>query len=199
MFYYLDGKVTILEQNTAVVDVHGIGFLCNVSLNTMSYLETNKAVRLYTYCHIKEDGFDIFGFHDLIEKRSFEMLLGVSGVGPKAALAILSAVTPEGLALAVLNGDEKAITAAQGVGKKIAQRIILELKDKISKESAAMTVSGKSAAVPLPAAGTKYSDASAALTVLGFTPNEASAILRTIDVEALSLEDIIKQALKQSN
>jgi len=198
MFYYLEGKVTVLEQNTAVIDCHGIGFLCCVSLNTMSHLELGQQVRLYTYCNIKEDGFDIYGFHDQTEKRSFEMLLGVSGVGPKAAISILSVATPEGLALAVLNGDEKIITAAQGVGKKIAQRIILELKDKISKESAALSAVGKTRITPLPAAGGKYNDASAALNVLGFSAAEISAILSTIDVNALSLEDIIKEALKLS-
>ncbi|MBR6207338.1 MAG: Holliday junction branch migration protein RuvA [Oscillospiraceae bacterium] len=198
MFYYLKGKITVIEQNLAVVDCGGIGFQCVVSMNTLSHLELGQDVTLYTYCNIREDGVDVFGFYELSEKRSFEMLLGVSGVGPKAAISILSSVTPEGLALAVLNHDEKMITAAQGVGKKIAQRIILELQDKISKESAALSAAGKPSGVPASAGSTKYSDASAALSVLGFTPAEASALLRSIDVEGLSLEEIIKEALKLS-
>ena len=198
MFYYLKGKVTVIEQNLAVIECGGIGFQCIVTMNTLSRLERGKEVTLYTYCNVREDGFDIFGFHELSEKRSFEMLLGVSGVGPKAAVSILSAVTPEGLALAVLNHDEKMITSAQGVGKKIAQRIILELQDKISKESAALTASGSAPSVPAAASGSKYSDAAAALSVLGFTPGEASALLRRIDVDALTVEEIIKEALKLS-
>lgn len=197
MFYYLEGKLVILEQNTAVIDCHGIAFACTVSLNTMSRLETGSTVRLYTYYNVREDGVDLFGFYDLNEKRSFEMLLGVSGVGPKAAVSILSAVSPEGLALAVLNEDEKAITAAQGVGKKIAQRIILELRDKISKESVSFS-GAKPAAVPGASAGTKASDAAAALVVLGFTQTEANAILRTMDLDAMTLEEIVKEALKRS-
>ena len=153
MFYYLKGKITVIEQNLAVVDCGGIGFQCVVSMNTLSHLELGQDVTLYTYCNIREDGVDVFGFYELSEKRSFEMLLGVSGVGPKAAISILSSVTPEGLALAVLNHDEKMITAAQGVGKKIAQRIILELQDKISKESAALSAAGKPSGVPASAGG----------------------------------------------
>ncbi len=199
MFYYLKGKITVIEQNTAVVDCNGVGFLCSVSLNTLSHLELGQDVTLYTYCNIREDGFDIFGFHDLSEKRSFEMLLGVSGVGPKAAISILSAVTPEGLALAVLNHDEKMITAAQGVGKKIAQRIILELQDKISKDAAVLSSAGRTPAASASSPGaSKHNDAAAALSVLGFTPSEVSSLLRSIDVDSLSLEEIIKEALKRS-
>ena len=198
MFYYLNGKVTVMEQNLAVIDMGGVGYACSVSLNTMSYLEVGKDAKLYTYCHIKEDAFDIFGFHSLNEKRSFELLLSVSGVGPKAALSILSSTTPEGLALAILNGDEKVITVAQGIGKKIAQRVILELKDKISKESAEVAAAGVIPTVPTGTSAAKHSEASAALAVLGFTPGEAAAVLRTIDVENLSIEDIIREALAKS-
>ena len=198
MFYYLKGKVTVIDQNLAVVECGGIGFQCIVSLNTLSHLEPGQDVTLYTYCNVREDGFDIFGFYELSEKRSFEMLLGVSGVGPKAAVSILSAVTPEGLALAVLNHDEKMITAAQGVGKKIAQRIILELQDKISKDAAVLSSAGRTAPASAAPGSSKHNDAAAALSVLGFTPSEVSALLRTIDVESLSLEEIIKEALKRS-
>lgn len=198
MFYYLSGKVTVLEQNLAVIDVGGVGYACAVSLNTMSYLEIGKEAKLYTYCNIKEDAFDIYGFYSINEKRSFELLVSVSGVGPKAALSILSSTTPEGLALAIVNGDEKAITVAQGIGKRIAQRVILELKDKISKEAAEISAAGVIPTVSAGASASKHSEASAALAVLGFTPNEAAAVLRTIDVDNLSIEDIIREALAKS-
>lgn len=196
MFYYLDGTVTIIEKNLAVIDVGGVGYGCCVSTNTVSHLEIGKKCRLYTYCNVKEDAFDIYGFYSQHEKRSFEMLISVSGVGPKAAVSILSVTTPEGLALAVINGDVKAITAASGVGKRIAERIILELKDKISKEAGEL--GGAEVSPVVQAGSSKYSEASAALGVLGFTPAEAGAVLKKIDVESLSVEDIIRQALKNS-
>lgn len=198
MFYYLEGTVTILDQNLAVVDTGGVGYAVNVSLNTMSHLEIGKKARLYTYCNIKEDAFDIYGFYDISEKRSFEMLLSVSGVGPKAAIAIMSSATPEGLALAIIEGNEKVITAAPGVGKRIAQRIILELKDKVSKDSAALSASGVIPQTVPGAQNAKQQEAAAALSVLGFTPQEAGAVLRSIDVENLSVEDIIREALKRT-
>ena len=196
VFYYLDGTVTIIEKNLAVVDVGGVGYGCCASLNTLSHLETGKKCRLYTYCNVKEDAFDIYGFYTQHEKRSFEMLLSVSGVGPKAAISILSVTTPEGLALAIVNGDVKTITAASGVGKRIAERIILELKDKISKEAA--DISGTASALVISTGSSKYSEAAAALGVLGFTPAEVGAVLKKIDIDSLSVEDIIRQALKSS-
>ena len=198
MFYYLDGTVAILERNLAVMDVGGVGYGCAVSINTMSRLETGKKCRLYTYCNIKEDAFDIYGFYEQKEKRSFEMLLSVSGVGPKAAISILSVTTPEGLALAIMNNDAKVITAAAGVGKRIAERIILELKDKISKETSDIVNSDFVPVIPVGGTSAKQSEAAAALAVLGFTPAEANAVMKHIDVENLSVEDIIKEALKRS-
>ena len=121
-------------MNLAVIDCNGVGYAVNTTTNTLSRLKLNDRAKLYISECIKEDSFDLYGFATLSEKRCFEMLLGVSGIGPKAAQAILCAATPEGLALAIMNGDDKAITAAQGVGKKIAQRVILELKDKVSQE-----------------------------------------------------------------
>lgn len=199
MFYYLNGIVTVLEPNVAVIDVGGVGYKCYVTLHTIGRLELNKPAKLYTYCHIKEDAFDIFGFHDLSEKRSFEMLLTVSGVGPKAALAILSTVTPEDLAMAILSGDERALTAAPGVGKRIAQRIILELKDKTSKEAEVLSKSGfGKGTTGISTVGGKSADAAAALSVLGYSQSEISAAMRKVDVEALTVEEIIKQVLKNT-
>jgi len=198
MFYYLEGIVSVLEPGFAVIDIGGAGYLCYTTTNTMSYLETGKKARLYTFCNVKEDAFDLYGFHDKNEKRSFEMLLSVSGVGPKAALSILSSVTPEQFAMAVISENEKAFTSAPGIGKRIAQRIILELKDKISKESGGMKTAG--GVIPggnsLP--GNKLSDATSALTVLGYTTAEITNALRQIDVEQLTVEEIIRAVLKAS-
>jgi len=199
MFYYLEGTVTIIGQNLAVIDTGGAGYACMTTMNTLSRLETNKKARLYTYCNIKEDAFDIYGFFDLSEKRCFELLLGVSGVGPKAALSILSSATPESLALAIIGDDEASLTIAPGVGKKLAQRIILELKDKVSKETAALKTSGY---VPPRGdsgqQGSKQRDAAAALAVLGYSQGEISAAMRKVDTSELSVEEIIREVLKRS-
>ena len=134
MFYHLNGIVTDIDINLAVIDCSGVGYAVNTTTNTLSRLKIGDKSKVYISECIKEDSFELYGFATVSEKRCFEMLLTVSGIGPKAALAILCAVTPEGLALAIMNGDDKAITAAQGVGKKIAQRVILELKDKVAKQ-----------------------------------------------------------------
>jgi Holliday junction DNA helicase RuvA len=197
MFYYIEGVVAIIEPGLAVLDTGGVGYACYTTANTLSYLEIGQKARLYTYCNIKEDAFDIYGFYDIGEKRCFEMLISVSGVGPKAALSILSASTPEKLALAIVNDDEKALTIAPGIGKRIAQRVILELKDKVSKESAlikSVGISGVPGGTPV----AKESDAAAALAVLGYTPGEIAAAMRSIDTEAMSVEDIIKAVLKNT-
>ena len=198
MFYYLEGKISITAPNIAVVDVGGVGFGCYVTTNTLSRLEDGKTARLYTYCYIKEDSFDIFGFYDTNEKRCFEMLISVSGVGPKAALSILSVTTPDQLALAIITDNEKALTSASGIGKRIAQRIILELKDKIAKEN--KTISSGSAGLPIDL-GTPagvISEAMAALAVLGFSQQEISSLLKTIDTDNMTVEEIVKAALKSS-
>jgi len=198
MFYYIEGTVSVIAQNLAVIDAGGVGYACLTTTATLSRLETNKKARLYTYCYIKEDAFDIFGFYDLSEKRCFELLIGVSGVGPKAALSILSACSPESLALAVIGEDEVMLTRAQGIGKKLAQRVILELKDKVSKES----VSLKSSDYVPPrdtadGAAVKLKDVAAALAVLGFSQGEISAALRDVDVGAYSVEEIIREVLRK--
>ena len=135
MFHYLNGVAAELLPNLAVIDCGGVGFEVNTSAYTLSQLKIGEKAKLYTYVYIREDTFEIYGFSGQSEKRCFEMLLGVSGVGPKAALSILSSNTPEGLVMSIVTGNEKAIMAAPGVGKKIAQRVILELKDKLAKET----------------------------------------------------------------
>lgn len=198
MFYYIEGAVAHLDRGTAVVDAGGVGFLLNVSAHTLAKLELGKKARLYTYFSVREDAFDLFGFSELAEKRSFELLIAVSGVGPKAALSILSTVTPDDLALAVLSEDEKTLTRAPGVGKRIAQRIVLELKDKIAKESLSLPAqSGPPAAPVLPGSGKALAEATAALTVLGYSQQEITLALRGIQTEGMTTEELIRTVLKQ--
>ncbi len=194
MFYYIEGTVALLEPNFAVLDCGGVGYALNASRNTVSHLQTGKKAKLYTYLLVKEEIFELYGFSSIAEKRCFEMLLSVSGVGPKAALSVLSTNTPEGVAMAILSDNEKALTAAQGVGKRIAQRVILELKDKLRKESQALEMPALTAAAGMSA---KRTDAASALAVLGYSPSEISAALKGVDTEHMALEDIIRAALKQ--
>ena len=197
MFYHLNGIVSDIDLNLAVIDCNGVGYAVNTTTNTLSRLKLNDKAKLYISECIKEHSFDLYGFATLGEKRCFEMLLGVSGIGPKAAQAILCATTPEGLALAIMNGDDKAITAAQGVGKKIAQRVILELKDKVSKEMGGSSMSEMPAVMTQTASGSKSkSDAIAALMVLGYGTAEINAALRGMDIGAMETEQIVKAALK---
>lgn len=199
MFYYLEGTVSVIEEGIAVIDVGGAGYLVNVSLNTLSKLEMGKRARLYTHVIVREDAFDIYGFSEMAEKRSFELLIGVSGVGPKAAQSILSSVTPEGLAMAVISENEKALTAAPGIGKRIAQRVILELKDKLSKESIGMPTGPDKGFVPQnQPVGRTLGDAVAALTVLGYSQQEITAALKGANTDSMTTEDIIKFVLKSS-
>ena len=199
MFYYIEGTVAVISLNLAVVDVCGAGYACMTTANTLSHLEIGKKAKLYTYCYIKEDAFDIYGFFDLNEKRCFELLIGVSGVGPKAALSILSSSTPESLALAIVNSDETALTIAPGIGKKIAQRVILELKDKVSRELGGISGAGY---VPMSDAsgqsGTKQRDVASALAVLGYSQGEISAAMRNIDADSMSVEEIVREILRNS-
>lgn len=198
MFYYLNGTVAEIAAGLAVIDCGGVGYACATTNYTLSQLKKGERARLYTYLHVREDIFELYGFASQQELNSFKMLIGVSGVGPKAALAILSATTPQNLALSIVTEDEKALTAAQGIGKKIAQRIILELKDKLAKEQSSFTVpSGGSGAASKPLGGSKSGEAAAALAVLGYGSQEISTALKGIDMDALPLEEIIRQALKK--
>ena len=198
MFHYISGVAAELLPNLAVIDCNGVGFEVNTSAYTLSQLKTGEKARLYTYVYIREDTFEIYGFSGKSEKRCFEMLLGVSGVGPKAALSILSSNTPEGLVMSIVTGNEKAIMAAPGVGKKIAQRVILELKDKLAKETQSVSFADTAAfTAPVAGGNSKLSDASAALTVLGYSASEISAALKGIEPEELTTEQIVKTALKR--
>lgn len=193
MFYHLAGTVSDLDINLAVVDCGGVGYAVNTTVNTLSKIKLNEKAKLYISEYIKEDSFELYGFATLSEKRCFDMLLTVSGIGPKAAQAILSAATPEGLAIAIMNGDEKAITVAQGVGKKIAQRVILELKDKVSKEMGSSSV--ELPVIHSPADGDSRNEAVAALMVLGYSTPEINSALKGMDISGMSTEQIVKIAL----
>ena len=196
MFYYLNGVVAEMEANLAVIDCGGVGYACATTNYTLSQLKKGERAKLYTYMNVREDAVELFGFARQSELHSFKLLLGVSGVGPKAALSILSANTPANLAMAVVMGDEKALTAAPGIGKKIAQRIILELKDKLAKEQSSF--SGDTGAIlPVAVPDDKTREAGAALAVLGYSASEVAAALKGIDMDALPLEEIIRQALKR--
>lgn len=196
MFNYINGTVSEVEPNFAVIECAGVGFGVNVSLCTLGDLKLGERAKLYLYESIREDAFDLFGFSTKAEKRCFELLVGVSGVGPKAAMAILSTTTPDGLVAAILNGNEKAITAAPGVGKKLAQRVLLELKDKIGNVDG-VELSG--AGLPAPAlsgADKNLSDATAGLMVLGYTQMEINTALRGVDTNEMTSEEIIKAVLR---
>ena len=194
MFYYLTGKIALLDANLAVVDCGGVGYACHTTNYTLSKLRVGQEQRLYTYCNIREDAFDIFGFSSREELRCFELLLGVTGVGPTAALAILSVVSPDGFTLAIMTEDARTITMAQGVGKKLAQRIILELKDKLGAEMPSAETGG--ASLSQEAQGGKVSLASAALAELGYSQQDIAAALKGVQVDALSVEEIVRQALR---
>ena len=197
MFYYLNGTVTRVEPYLAVIDCGGVGYACRTTNYTVSKHSVGKAAKLYTHLYVREEIFELYGFSSESELGCFRMLIGVSGVGPKAALAILSSNSPEGLAMAIVSDNEKALTSAPGIGKKIAQRIILELKDKLAKGQLTMgggeTFAGGVTIIP----ENKASEASAALAVLGYSQSEIAVALKGIDLDGMSLESVIKQALKK--
>ena len=198
MFYYLSGTVTHIEPYLAVIDCGGVGYACRTTSYTLSALKKGDKGKLFTHLNVREDAMELYGFATQEELNLFQQLISVSGVGPKAALSILSASTPANLALSIITGDEKALTCAQGIGKKIAQRIILELKDKMARETAAgLDFSGGKGA-PAPALfSSKASEAAAALAVLGYSTQEVQTALKGVDVENLPLEEIIRQSLKK--
>ena len=197
MFYYLEGTVSDIDVNLIVLNCSGIGFAVNATTNTIADVSKGTACRLYISEIVKEDAFDLYGFSTKRERQFFDMLISVSGIGPKAALSILSANTPDGLSLAVASGNEKALTVAPGIGKKIAQRVILELKDKIGS---GVDLFGDTAPVTtntVSTDNTALNDAVAALSVLGYNPNEISRVLRSEEIRGLNTEEIIKLVLRK--
>ncbi len=194
MLYYISGPVAVLEPGLAVIDCGGVGYGCRITAYTAGLLKLNQPARLYITESIREDAFDLYGFSSREEQRCFELLTGVNGVGPKAALSILSAGGPQNFTLAVMTGDEKMLTAAQGVGKKLAQRIILELKDKLGGGSMELDFSGPVASAPA-GAGNSAALATAALQELGYSPAEIAAALKGVDPTS-STEEMVRYALR---
>ena len=195
MIYYVSGPVTVLEPGLAVVDCGGVGYGCRVTAYTAGQLKLNQHARLYVTESIREDAHDLYGFISKDEQRCYELLTSVNGVGPKAAMAILPAGGPQNFTLAVMTGDEKMLTAAQGVGKKIAQRIILELRDKIGGGAMELDFSGGPAAAVPVQTGNNAALAHAALQELGYSAQEINAALKGVDPKA-STEDMVRHALR---
>ena len=190
MFYYIEGEIVFCEPGTAVIDVGGVAYKMTVSYNTFASMAGKDRARLYTYLSVSENGIELYGFHDLDELDVYKLLTSISGVGPKAALSILSVMTPAKLQRAVSSDDVKSIAKAQGVGSKTAQLIILKLKDKLdiyrSVETEEKIGGGQNAA-----------DALEALVALGYNRSDASKIMGTMNVSSMSAEDIIREALKR--
>ena len=199
MFYYLNGTLEYRDANTCVIDCGGVGYKLTVSLTTSDSLvnKINQKVKLYTYLAVREDGIELFGFASNEERACFNQLIGVSGVGPKAAMSILSTLTPDNFSLAICTEDIKAISKAQGIGTKTAARIVLELKDKISKDM--MSAGAKSEATKATAApvSASLSEAAEALMVLGYDKNTVLSVLRGMDTQNADVGELIKAALKK--
>lgn len=191
MYYYIKGTLVQKSDNYIVVDANGVGYMIYTSLTSIANAgETGNSITMYTYLHVREDVMDLFGFTTLEEKDMFIHLISVSGVGPKAALAILSVAAPAKLAMAVVTNDVKMITKASGVGPKMAQRVILELKDKLKTENFDIDMNEDIGEIP----SDSRNEAINALIVLGYSPNDAQNAVKGIDA-ALSVEEIIKKAL----
>ena len=196
MFYSVRGKLIHMDSSTAVVECGGVGYNCQTTMNTLKNLRLGDEVTLFTYLNVREDAMELFGFSAKTELDTFKTLIGVSGVGPKAGLAILSELSPEQVAMAIATDDIKTITRAQGVGKKIAQRIVLELKDKLAKSLSTEDNSLPSSSAAANAAMGNIPKAIEALGVLGYSPADVSGILATMD-SALPVEQLIAQTLRQ--
>ena len=198
MFYSLTGKVIHTDEQSVAISCGGVGFKCSTTQNTLEKIRGSQSgeVTVFTYLNVREDALDLFGFYTEQELDAFKLLISVSGVGPKAALAILSQLTPDNFAVAVSSGDTKAITAANGVGPKLAQRVIMELKDKIAGVSfISVESSSVSSAVNAVNSISNTAEAIAALTALGYSQTEASVAVSKLSPE-LSVEELIKGALK---
>ena len=197
MFYSITGRVVHRDTQSVALETGGVAFQCSTTLSTLKTIgEKGSTATLYTYLNVREDALDLFGFATEQELECFKLLIAVSGVGPKAALSILSELTPDKLALCLATGDSKSITRAQGVGPKLAQRVVLELKDKLAKGLELPADSPEIQAAGLAAADGNAAEAVSALVMLGYSQSEAAVAVSKLD-GALPVEELIKQALKQ--
>lgn len=198
MFYYISGKAEIVEPNLVVIDAGGVGYAVNTSLYTSSSVTRGQGVKLYTYLNVKEDVFELYGFSTNEELTLFKNLISISGVGVKAAVSILSVASPQQIALAIISGDEKLITRASGIGKKIAQRVILELRDKMAKSKTGLEgIQSMPSGTVSASGGSAFEDAMEALEVLGYQRVYIMEALKGENMEGLGTEDIIRAALKK--
>ena len=197
MFYSLTGKIVYVDTVSLAIDCHGIAFRVSTSMNTLRKVAgIGDTVTLFTYLYVKEDAMELFGFQDQTEREHFRMLIDVSGVGPKVAIAILSTLTPDDLSFSIASGDVKRITAAPGVGPKLAQRIVLELKDKMAKfVPEKMSSADFIQSVISQTSGIK-AEAVSALIALGYSQTEAAAAVSPLSADD-SVEMLVKQALRQ--
>ena len=196
MLYSVRGKLIAIESNAAVVECGGVGYMCQTTMNTLKAVKLNTEVTLYTYLNVRGDAVDLFGFATKAELETFKNLISVSGVGPKAGLAVLSELSPEQVAMAIASDDLKTITRAQGIGKKIAQRIVLELKDKLAKAAKEDSSFAQVAQNSVNVSTGNVPKAIEALGVLGYSPSDVSPVLATLD-SALPVEQLISLTLKQ--
>lgn len=196
MLYSVRGKLIAIESNAAVVECGGVGYTCQTTMNTLKAVKLNTEVMLYTYLNVREDAVDLFGFATKAELETFKNLISVSGVGPKAGLAVLSELSPEQVAMAIASDDIKTITRAQGIGKKIAQRIVLELKDKLAKAAKEDGSFAQAAQNSVNVSTGNVPKAIEALGVLGYSPSDVSPVLATLD-STLPVEQLISLTLKQ--
>lgn len=191
MIYSLSGKLIHTEAELAVVECGGVGYACKTTLSTLQKIAGEEKVTLLTYMSVRDDAVELFGFADKEELRAFRLLISVSGVGPKAGLAILSAMNPQQFALSVATSDSRSFTQVKGIGKKTAERICLELKDKVAGET--ISVRGQASAAA-PIAGGNIGEAITALEVLGYSAAEAAGAIAQLDPQ-LPVEELIKKAL----
>lgn len=198
MIFCITGRLRLVTPTFCVVEAGGVGYQCSASTNTLGTLPAKDSeVTLFTHLQVKEDSVELFGFATEQEKRCFQMLTGVTGVGPRVALAILSDSAPERLMLSIAAGDVKAITRAQGVGPKLAQRIILELKDKVHPEemNAGFLQNGGMTAVASGAAPSAKGEAVSALVALGYGQTDAASVVAQLD-DGLPVDELVRKALR---
>ncbi len=197
MFYSLTGTIVHSDSTSVAIDCNGVAFSCNTTMNTLKKLGPNGSkATLYTYLSVREDAMDLFGFFDKAELDCFKMLISVSGVGPKASLSVLSELDPHSLAMCIATGDYKSITRAQGVGPKLAQRVVLELKDKLAAGLGKSVDTAQIEAVGAASSHGNSAEATAALVMLGYTQSEAASAVAKLD-SSLTVEEMIKLSLKE--